>query len=125
MNISCVTNDTLLTTVACAYTGAEPSPQRSIFGSSGPIISPSSATGRAGPQEREVGRQRRRDSHESRRSNKLRFRSSLEKQSPSISEPGSSAAPDMSRSVNLVSMPLTSYSNEIRATYPSITYIAW
>ncbi len=98
-----------------------------MFGSSGPTILPSSTTGRAGPQEREVVRQRRRDLHESRRSNKLRVRRAL----PSISEPESSMAPDMSHSIDFVVAPPTSSSYEMtghydpyRATVQSSTYAA-
>ena len=119
--------DDLLTGSAYGYTGADLSPQRSMSGSSGPNILPSSTTDRAGPQEREIARQRRRDLHESRRSNKLRVRRAL----PSISMAGSSTAPDMSHSIDFVVAPPTSSSYDMpghydpyRATIPSSTYVA-
>ena len=119
--------DDLLTESAYGYTGTDPSPQRSMSGSSGPNILPSSTTGRAAPREREIVRQRRRDLHESRRSNKLRVRRAL----PSISMAGSSAAPDMSHSIDFVVAPPTSSSYDMpghydpyRATMPSSTYVA-
>lgn len=116
--------------LAYTYTGANPSPQRSMsgsFGPSGPNTLPSSTAGRAGPQEREIVRQRRRDLHESRRSNKLRVRRAL----PNVSEAGSSTAPDMSHSIDFVVAPPTSSSYDIPGNYdpyrqpvPSSTYVA-
>lgn len=116
----------MLTLVAYTYTGAEPSHQRSMSGFSGPTIVPSSTSGPVGPHELEIVRQRRRDLHEARRSNKMRVRRAL----PSISEAGSSTAPDMSHSIDFVVAPPTTSSYDMpghfdpyRGTVPSSTYV--
>lgn len=96
--------------------------------SSGPNFLPSSTTGRSGPREQDpVVRQRRRDLHESRRSNKLRVRRAL----PDMSEAGSSAAGDMSHSIDFVVAPPTSSSYDMhghydpyRSSVPSSSYVA-
>ena len=116
----------MLTLLAYTYTGAEPSHQRSMSGFSGPTVLPSSTSGPVGPHELEIVRQRRRDLHEARRSNKMRVRRAL----PSISEAGSSTAPDMSHSIDFVVAPPTTSSYDIpghfdpyRGTVPSSSYV--
>ena len=103
-----------LTAIAYTYSGAESTPQRSMSGSSGPTILPSSVPSRLSPSEGEIFRQRRRDSQHSRRANKLRYRRTA---LPSISEARPSAAPDMSQSIDFVVASTTATPYSLPSTY--------
>ena len=105
-----------LTGIAYTYSGAESTPQRSMSGSSGPTILPSSAPSRLSPSEGEIVRQRRRDSQHSRRANKLRFRRTA---LPSISEARPSAAPDMSQSIDFLLASTTATPYSLSGAYDS------
>ncbi|CAF9907083.1 MAG: hypothetical protein HETSPECPRED_007035 [Heterodermia speciosa] len=93
---------------AYSYSGAEATPHRSMSGSSGPAILPSSV-----PSERGMVRQRRREPH-SRRSNKLRVRREA---LPSIPEARPSVAPDMSQSIDFVVASTTASPYSLPGTY--------